>query len=342
MCGNQPLTTDWRFSMRSVRSSAFTLVELLVVITIIGILIALLLPAVQAAREAARRIRCGNNTKQIALAIMMYEEVSGQFPPGYGYQSHPYGSGGQANWESEWSWTPRIFAFIEQMALYQDVVWDWNPGCPICTDNKGGAGYPPGQMNVLTTKFAIFMCPSDDTVRTSWNEDNKCWGNQYTPLGHSRGSYAGNFGQGIMEGPRPPRIQGVFSYNYGAAIRDIEDGTSNTLLTAEIIPGGVCTIRGVHGYDEGPAFMVDYSPNDLTPDLVRWCDSTDLNTGPAPCIAGATGQNKVLHTARSFHPGGVAVSMCDGSVQFVNQTISLEVWHALGSPAGGEVIMGGF
>ena len=100
------------------------------------------------------------------------------------------------------------------------------------------------------------------------------------------------------------------------------------------------TIRGAIAYDEGPAFMVDYTPNDKTPDLTRWCDPTDshLTGAVSPCfytsgnrgILGAV-LNMVRHTSRSRHPGGVNSGMCDGSVRFVSSMISLEVWQAIGN-----------
>jgi hypothetical protein len=118
---------------------------------------------------------------------------------------------------------------------------------------------------------------------------------------------------------------------------------------SELIVGGECTIRGAHSYDEGPVFMVYYAPNDPTPDSVRWCDPTDGQPGaPSPCAwasgnvgdlgVGVGSLNKVLHTSRSMHPGGVHIALCDGSSRFVSQTIALDVWRALGTPNGGEVI----
>ena len=146
-----------------------------------------------------------------------------------------------------------------------------------------------------------------------------------------------------MEAAYPPtgtRVDGVFGVNRGARIGDIIDGTSNTLLLSEIIPGHNCTIRGALIYDEGPVFMTDYSPNDLTPDIVRWCDEKDSAADArAPC-SGVLGTNydMVLHTSRSMHAGGVQSGLCDGSVRFVPETIALDVWWALGTPDGGETV----
>ena len=135
-------------------------------------------------------------------------------------------------------------------------------------------------------------------------------------------------------------MDGVFSVNRGARIADIIDGTSHTLLLSEIIPGHNCTIRGALIYDEGPVVMTDCSPNDPTPDTVRWCDDLDEQpSARAPCN-GVLGTNfdMVLHTSRSMHPGGVSSGLCDGSVRFIAETIALDVWWALGTPDGGEPI----
>ena len=135
------------------------------------------------------------------------------------------------------------------------------------------------------------------------------------------------------------RVAGVFGLDFGTRIRDITDGTTNTLLTAELIGGGPCTIRGTHSYDEGPVFMQDHTPNVLTPDLVRWCDVADSTPGAiAPCIGSLTQTNMVLHTSRSMHSGGVYVGLCDGSARFVGDSINLSTWQQLGTPNGGEVI----
>jgi hypothetical protein len=175
------------------------------------------------------------------------------------------------------------------------------------------------------------------------NVNYQCWGNKH----QGRNSYAGNFGQ--KQQGEPDRIKGVFDHLWGVKFDDVRDGNTQTLLLSELIVGGNCNVRGTHSYFEGPLFMQDYTPNDLTPDLTRWCAEPDRNQGPAPCVpgngtlgGGILGNNlaRVLHTARSFHPGGVGVALCDGSVHFVNETISLDVWKGLGTPSGKEVIPG--
>ena len=326
-----------------MRRRAFTLVELLVVIAIIGILIALLLPAVQAAREAARRMQCTNNAKQIALATHMYHDNFKQFPPGYGYQNHGYGQNGGWGVEPEWSWMVRLFPYLEQPVAadaFNDGYWDFWIGNFTSTT-------PEKLITVLSAKYSGFQCPSDPSVRTNWNA-----GGVYVPswptVGFSRGSYAGNFGYGdpaITNSAgleRPGHINGVFAYNYGASIEEIPDGTSSTLLMSEVIPGSVMSLRGAWWFDEGPMFMVEYTPNDMTPDLVMGsrCNAEDsAPSATAPCRGSVSESNMSVHTARSCHPGGVVTGMCDGSASFVTNQVSLSIWRALGTPKGGETIV---
>jgi prepilin-type processing-associated H-X9-DG protein len=327
-------------------------VELLVVIAIIGILIALLLPAVQAAREAARQAQCTNSCKQVALAIHNYHFSNKSFPLGY---SCDCDYGDLNNCHREWPWTVRIFDYIEESAL-ADIVgeyWDYH---------SGSTATPPADLlPVYLTSISSWQCPSDSTIATRFNETGAC---SSSPKRHGRNSYAGNFGVGAMEATLVPasqlpnidhaseHVKGVFGHNYGARIAEIRDGTSNTALLAELVAGGECTIRCSQTYDEGPVYMHSYTPNDPTPDLVRWCDAADdsaLGNVDAPCLRGGgygggslTQLNMIVHTSRSMHPGGVNVGMCDGSVQFISENVALDIWQALGTPAGGEVLPDGF
>jgi prepilin-type N-terminal cleavage/methylation domain-containing protein len=324
----------------------FTLVELLVVIAIIGVLVALLLPAVQAAREAARRSQCINNSKQVGLAVHQYHGAHGSFPIGYGLlPDNGYGTGvaesGQPQY-AEWPWSARILPYIEQTAVASLIDWKWNPG--------NAQNFPPQIRTVVSAKVPILHCPSDEGASTNFAETGACAGQLVG--GYGRISYAGNFGHGEGTNPansqleasrdgRPGarRIDGVFSYNHGDKISQITDGTSNTLLTSELITGGSCSIRGNFCYDEGPVFMQFYLPNDTTPDVVRWCDPDDKIPGAAaPCIDSLTKLNMVLHTSRSSHPGGVIAGLCDGSARFVNDGIDIDVWRAAGTPRGEETL----
>jgi prepilin-type N-terminal cleavage/methylation domain-containing protein len=339
-----------RMSPAAVCVYGFTLVELLVVIAIIGILVALLLPAIQAARESARRTQCTNNTKQVALGVQLYASTHGALPPGYGpLPENGYGTGTLSGTPyAEWSWAARLFGYVEEAAIASEIDWTWNPGATVAP--------PPTIKEIICAKIGSFHCPSDPSINTNWNEGKACFSGAYLNEGFGRISYAGNFGSIVdttppsappsasqQEAPRTgtrwPRADGVFSYNHGDKFGQITDGTSKTLLTSELVAGGVCSIRGSFAYDEGPLFMQFYLPNDPTPDLVRWCDSQDKLPGAvAPCIDTVTKLNMVLHTTRSMHPGGVVVSMCDASVHFVSSDIDLLAWRAAGTPRGEEAL----
>ena len=320
-------------TLRSIskQRSGFTLVELLVVITIIAILIALLLPAVQAAREAARRIQCGNNVKQIALACHAYHEAHSTLPPGYGIMKTAYGAGGFLG--MEWTWADRLFPYLDQQNLADLIKWDTNPGGVTTT----GAAY-----SVISAQIPAFLCPTDAASKTPVANP------VYTNITYGRLCYGGNFGLGCLEcaivgksAATPSlgagsRVAGVFDFNRGAGFGEITDGLSNTSLVSEIILGVNGSFRGVHSYDESAVVMLNYSPNTRVPDWELSCTSDIALKQPAeaPCIQGS--KNKSLTSSRSYHPGGVHVGLCDGTVRFVNQGVDLFAWQAMATPAGGE------
>jgi prepilin-type N-terminal cleavage/methylation domain-containing protein/prepilin-type processing-associated H-X9-DG protein len=310
-------------------SYGFTLVELLVVITIIGILIALLLPAVQAAREAARRIQCTNNVKQVALAFHMYQDANAIFPPGYGIMKDPYGSGGFSG--LEWTWADRLFVYLEQPGAADAIDWTVNAG-----------GYLQKTWPALSAKITALLCPSDPT-----NAQNVAMS---SGPGFGRTCYGGNFGLGCLEcnivgksATRPSldatqRVVGVLTFNSGNRFADVSDGTSNTALLGELILGTKGSYRGMHSYDESAVVMFNYTPNSSMPDLEMSCTpAVALEQPPnAPCTSAP--KNKPLQTVRSCHPGGANVGFCDGSVHFANDGTDLFVWQSIGTPAGGEAV----
>ena len=258
--------------------------------------------------------------------------------------SGPDTGGGQG---PEWTFVARLMGYLEEDAISDEIDWQ---------ENGAGGHYhaPPTDspspstgkyyQNVCAHSPASFKCPTDPGASRPW---------KYNHLIFARCSYGGNFGIGRQEGPDPPanlilptsrtdiHIDGIMGWNMGMKIGEITDGTSNTAMMSELIVGqDEETIRGTHVYDEGPVVMFTFSPNDMTPDFVRWCGPADDYTNPnavAPCMSGNR-QNRMVHTSRSFHPGGVNMALCDGSVRFVQEEIDLAIWQYLSTPNRGEVI----
>ncbi len=307
---------------------AFTLVELLVVITIIGILIGLLLPAVQAAREAARRMQCSNNLKQLGLAMHNYHAAHGTLP----FAASHWGHGG---------WVKMTLPYIEQQAMADN--WD---------ETKLYLQQP--NLDLCRMPLATHICPSDVRTRSSWG------GNAYEMANFN---YAVNLGNTSVYRVSP--LNGVtfrgapFHYEEGVTadietfdFASIRDGTTSTLMFAEVrqAPTSLATdsthkdLRGLIWYGHQTGFTTHEAPNTTVPDYVQngWCPKPDLAADIGmPCAnesgqkSGATPKNLF---ARSTHPGGVQVTLCDGSVRFISESIELATWRNLGSSQDREVL----
>ena len=302
-------------------SRAFTLVELLVVITIIGILISLLLPAVQAAREAARRAQCANNLKQIGLALHLHHEAKGCFPAGHYWSKISSGTDDGA----EATWITYLLPYLEQTNLYAAINW---------TQSFGQA---PGQnATVCKTPLSVFMCPSNEQVEP-------ILGSAY-----ARGTYAANNGLGPMAetyySDLPmKRPGGVFYLNSNMTASQVRDGLSNTAFVSEIRAVSGNDIRGILHYPEGPLYHYNYTPNSSVPDEIR--SGMCVNTTGAPCDDSqfsSWSPRALTMSARSSHSGGVNLSLGDGSIRFVGDSVALATWQALGTPQGMEAISGDF
>ena len=315
---------QWVYSMR--RSYGFTLVELLVVIAIIGILIALLLPAVQAAREAARRLQCSNHCKQWGLAMLHYEVSAGMYPYGviFGAASGPSATAINAGVNGEYRRQTFIIAlwpYLEQTTLYAQYDFDYN--------------FYHQQNRPLTAVAAgIYYCPSDR--KGVWKTDG------YTV--RCRGNYVTNFGYADFYQTQPPDMAiGPFGANLQVRTSDIIDGLSNTIFMAEILQAANDSDFDFRGdffnSDVGAAqFMTVYTPNSGIDST--YCAGVTPNI-PGPCQYGGNavpGGPPVYVSARSHHPGGVTAVRGDGSVHFVSENISLSVWRALSSMRGVESI----
>ena len=312
---------------RNRRRSGFTLIELLVVIAIIGVLIALLLPAVQAAREAARRIQCTNNLKQIGLALHNYHDRVGALP------------GAELVFNgSSFSALAHMLPGLEQGNVYNAINFSLFNG-------------DPANATVTHTSINAFVCPSDVNNsalagiggQTNYMADMGSWIVWQAPVGPNTGM-------------QPPN--GVFYGNSATRFADVIDGLSNTSFYSERIladgnNGVVSPIADV--------FFSTAAPTTLD-DAVAQCQAIDITnlSNQFPLFMGApwvNGQHVCLHVTApntrscgffaalravmppsSRHPNGVNMLLGDGSVKFVKNSINLATWRALGTRSGGEII----
>lgn len=336
------------FAIRSLRSSesrAFTLVELLVVIAIIGILIALLLPAIQAAREAARRISCQNNVKQVALALHNQESTRKEFPPALVYYPP---TDPRSSKNSKWSALARLLPFLEEESFEDEIDYTSNYET-----------FPFGDGYIGAYRVATYICPSEQRDEVRLGADGK-------PI-HYPTNYGVNRGVWHVFDPAGTLpTEGALQPNEGTALRLFTDGTSKTLLVAEVKawtpylrdqphsddtpladPNDICSLGGSFKIDSGHTEWVDgrvhqsgftalFPPN--TPvtctqgGQVYDIDWTSEREGVSP-----TGITYSSVTSRSYHSGGVVnVAMVDGSIHAISGDIELLVWRALATRAGGE------
>ena len=302
----------------SPRRAAFTLVELLVVIAIIGVLVALLLPAVQAAREAARRSQCVNNLKQWGLAMQMYHDAQGELPAG-------------ATPSPRQTYVMRIWPYIEQasLAARNDLKLDfYNPPVTIHNTMNGLGGQ----------RLPMYNCPSDFGVDQTTGQYQRCRGNYMINWGNV--TYGGTVLDTTQLSFAPfSNIDGKREKPRVVKFSSIIDGLSNTLLMSEYLkaqtPDDVDWRGDIHN-DEGVfRFHTVESPNSSVADVIPngWFEK---NGDPQmPATAGAFERQK--NAARSRHSGGVNALHCDASVAFYSDDVAPNAWKALGSMDGAEV-----
>ena len=293
----------------------FTLVELLVVIAIIGVLIALLLPAVQQAREAARRMQCSNHFKQIGLAFHNYHDTFGKFP--YGYMNVD-------TFHKRDTWMQQLLPFMEQSAAFdQYMAWD----------GEWVMDTPP---EIRDLAIPGLQCPSDGASPAVGGS-----GNRRSNGDGFQGNYVVSNGNEVMRVHDPSR--GLFWKHSAVRFADIVDGTSNTLLASEVIIRGSENTGGWGdggGYWGGATwgsygFTALEPPNTTVPDRIHTCKDEDFRA--SPCISdGGAGSSAEVY-ARSYHPGGVLAAFADGSVHFVPETINRQTFHGLSTRQEGEV-----
>jgi prepilin-type N-terminal cleavage/methylation domain-containing protein/prepilin-type processing-associated H-X9-DG protein len=303
-------------------ASGFTLVELLVVIAIIGILVALLLPAVQAAREAARRTQCLNQLRQWATAMHLYHDVHKRFPLG--------ASGGPRQ-----TWVVHLWAYIEEgpLASQNDLTKNFFVE-PMTI---------PNSMNGLCAQYvALYYCPSDGegvditegTYRRRRGNYVVNWGNRVTTPGEELyGTAPFAWAKTRVNGKNVPRKTNI---------SDIIDGSSNTLLMSETLKGNRPTddeFRGDIMNNQGVfRFNTSLTPNTGAPDLLSDGNFDINNLDPLMPATAATTTLPEQSAARSRHPGGVNATFCDGSGRFVSNEVADNVWRALGTMDGEETV----
>lgn len=298
--------------------AAFTLIELLVVIAIIGILIGLLLPAVQKVREAANRVRCGNNLKQIGVAMHNYHSAMNTFPPGT--VDGPFG--GDVGQRDRSVWLHFLLPYVEQQGIYNQTQ-DWltsGAGSLMCWDC-------PTRFDVVP----VFWCHSDPNSPKTQTVPSDPQG-FHVNYAACAGSTALNAGGALGD-----NLNGTFYWKSANGVQAIADGTSNTLMAAEIIVSPDVNGHDVRGRMFNPArqgstlFTTQHTPNNLaTPDRLQYCQ----NIPQAPCTGTIS---EINMTARSYHAGGVNTVFCDGSVRFLSNSIDPTTYAGLGTRALGEV-----
>jgi prepilin-type N-terminal cleavage/methylation domain-containing protein/prepilin-type processing-associated H-X9-DG protein len=337
---------NWRTTARSRVGRGFTLIELLVVIAIIGVLIALLLPAVQKVREAARRLQCANNLKQIGLALHHVQDSYGYLPPAGGW--FPFSGQTALAGQGVGPITFHLLPFLEQQNLLQQFS-------PYILPDPPGGSYPfygvasgywnenPSAISARKNQLAIYVCPSDPSVG-NWVQNG---GGDGHGVGLADCSYAANFyvfGQAelITQPPQDEYLNPVSRAWQGRPVipTTFPDGTSSTILFAEKYAacgansGGAAVYGSIwwhySGY-VGPFFAIPYFGGSLYQGSASVVYLWQQQPNPWQ-----TNCNHEL--ASSGHTGGINTLLADGSVRFLAQAVSVTTWSNACNPSDGQVL----
>ncbi len=325
----------------------FTLVELLVVIAIIGVLVALLLPAVQAAREAARRSQCSNNLRQFSLGCLTHESAMKRLPAGF--TTTPGG-------DTHHTWAAYVLPYLEQGALFSNIDFksaSWEPWLRL---GGGDKQYP--EIPWLWTQLDIHLCPSDQPRNIHTGEPRSfAHGNYLANIGwpatwpqiEAKAQYdarqaslvANNANDAAQSGDLRGPFDKVFSTeNKGLALKEVTDGTSNTVMLGEVRQYPGRDGRGLLYLGSG-LYNHYFTPNTASLDKMEFCEGNDKSGAiqpSAPCTLDQGGPPRITaQTARSNHAGGVNLSFVDGRSTFVSDGVDVSVWRRISTRAGGEV-----
>jgi prepilin-type N-terminal cleavage/methylation domain-containing protein/prepilin-type processing-associated H-X9-DG protein len=316
------------------RRRAFTLVELLVVIAIIGVLVALLLPAVQAAREAARRASCLNNMKNLALGALNHEGAHKYFP--LNYDGFGYAAGARPDEENGSSWIVGTLPYLEQQAIFDrfksnnGFVGRFNPsnGGAAGGSQQGIARNTPEMRALMQTPLDLLRCPSDEVTAQPGDQQFQ-WEGVPVTLTNYKGNAGSGWVYGKWQGDRNDNVasapaNGIFfraNYVTPVKISHISDGTSNTFLIGEDLP----TYNGHNvAYFSNGCWLTTDAPMNYMPPITS---PNYLRDNYAD-----------LFGFRSNHMGGAQFAMADGSVRFYDEGMDYTLYQALSTKAGGETL----
>jgi prepilin-type N-terminal cleavage/methylation domain-containing protein len=298
---------------------AFNMIELLIVIAIIAALVGFLLPAIQRARESARRIQCMNNLKQVTLALHNYHDMVGTFPPGYvSFTQDNQPDGTEIG--PGWGWGAMSLGQIEQTMIYNTI----NFSVPTWEFTATG---------IRSVRFNTMLCPSNVTVGPITINDVA---GKELVAGLAPGQYIGVAGQ-LAPAAFPGQNDGIFFRNSKVGVRDIIDGTSTTLMLGE---------RSQNVANATWLGMIPFGMSCTNPTWpVQECESSNAlilgHTGPSPDAPVVHPPNSPTAGVANFssgHPGGSFFAFGDGSVRFVKDTVNPQTFSELATRAGGEVI----